>query len=249
MKVYVDLLLIINFFIDLILLLSVSIILKRKINYYRLVFSSFLGSLSIILLFFNITSLTLFLFKMIISILMVIIAFKFKNLKYFLNNLLYLYINSIILGGFLYFINFNLSNYLNSYFINLAFLIILSPLIIYIYLKQIKKLKNNYNNYYPIDIYLNNNKYHFIAYFDSGNNLTYKNNPVIIINKNKIKIDKYNLMPYQVLNHVGLLKITKIDKLIINNIEYKKLYLGLSDDEIKIDGVDVLLNNKIGGIL
>ena len=53
-------------------------------------------------------------------------------------------------------------------------------------------------------------------------------------------------MPYQALNYTGLLKLVKIDKVKIKE-EIYKCYLGIMDNDIKIDGVDILLNNKMGG--
>ncbi|MBR3523079.1 MAG: sigma-E processing peptidase SpoIIGA [Bacilli bacterium] len=255
MKIYLDLIMILNFFFDLILLLSVAIILKRKIKYERLIISSFIGGLSILGLFISFNSLTLFVYKFLISVLMVIICFKFQNLKYFFNNLLFLYINSIVLGGFLYFLNIEFSYkreglvfYHHGLSINFIILIILGPLIVYLYVKQIKKLKNNYNNYYSVDIFFNNQTYTYTGYIDSGNNLFYKGIPVILIDKKKIifKIKEFSYMPYQALNYTGLLKLVKIDKVKIKE-EIYKCYLGIMDNDIKIDGVDILLNNKMGG--
>lgn len=255
MKIYLDLIMILNFFFDLILLLSVGIILKRKIKYERLMFSSFLGGLSILGLFINFNNLTLFIYKFLISILMIIICFKFQDIKYFFNNLLFLYINSIVLGGFLYFLNISFSYkhkglifFHHGLSINFITLIILGPLIVWIYIKQLKKLKNNYNNYVDTFIFFNNNKYHYTGYIDSGNNLSYKNIPVILIDKRKIlfEIKEFVFLPYQALNYTGILKLIKLDKVVINNHEYKA-YLGISEDNICIDGVDLLINNKMGG--
>ena len=251
MKIYLDLVLILNFLLDFILLLSVAFILKRKIRFERITISSFLGSLTVLLLFIKIDMFLLFTIKIFISILMILITFSFKSFKYFFNNFLFLYINSILLGGFIYFINYNISSSFisNGLVINFIALIILSPIIIYLYVHELKKIKNNYNNYYDVDIYINDSKYSFVGYFDSANNLKYKNKPVILINEKLIHNVKFNLMPYQALNYTGLLKITKIDKLYVNNILINECYLGMMEHDLKIDGVDVLLNNQLGGII
>lgn len=255
MKIYLDLIMILNFFFDLILLLSVAIILKRKIKYERLIISSFIGGLSILGLFINFNSITLFIYKFLISVLMIIICFKYQNIKFFINNLIYLYINSIVLGGFLYFLNIEFSYkreglvfYHNGLSINFIVLILLGPFIIYLYVKQIKKIKNNYNNYLDVNIFYKNKSYLYTGYYDSGNNLTYKNIPVILIDKKKIlfEIKEFIYMPYQALNYTGLLKLIKLDKVNIKNSSYKA-YLGIMENELNIDGVDILLNNKIGG--
>ena len=135
MKIYIDLILLLNFGFDFILLLSVSIILRRNTEIYKLLLGAFIGSISILTLFININSLELFILKIIISILMNITSFKYKNIKYTLKNILYLYISSIILGGTLYLLNieFTYKNqgiifYKNKLSINFIILVILSPI-------------------------------------------------------------------------------------------------------------------------
>ena len=119
MKIYLDLVMILNFLIDFILLLTVSVILKRNIKLTRIMFGAFIGGISVLFLFFNINSILLFLFKIIISVLMVIVTFKYINIKYTLVNLLYLYMSSIILGGFLYLLNIEFSyKHIGVIFIN-----------------------------------------------------------------------------------------------------------------------------------
>ena len=113
MKIYLDLVLLLNFFMDLLLLTTVSVVLKRNVKFYRLLLGAFLGALSIFLLFIKINSLTLFIIKIIISFIMIFTSFGFKDIKYTSRNMLYLYITSIILGGFLYYLNLEFS-YKNS---------------------------------------------------------------------------------------------------------------------------------------
>ena len=216
---------------------------------------SFIGGISILFLFFNINSILLFIFKLIISILMTLITFKYKNIKYTLINLLYLYMSSIILGGFLYLLNLEFSYkhigmifYNKGLSINFITLLILSPIILYIYIKETKLLKYNYSNYYTIEIYLNNKKYKYIGYMDTGNilidSLTKKS--VILIDKRKIlfNIKEFRLIPYMSINGPNMIKVIKIDKLIFNDKEYKNILLGIVD-RLSIDGVDVILNRKL----
>lgn len=255
MKIYLDLVMILNFFIDFILLLTVSVILKRNIKITRIMLGAFIGGISIIFLFLNINSFYLFLFKIIISIVMVLITFKYKNIKYTLINLLYLYTSSIILGGFLYLLNLEFSYkhigiifYNNGLSINFIFLLIFSPFILYIYIKQIKNLKYNYSNYYNIELYYNNKKYKYTAYMDTGNvlidSLTKKS--VILIDKRKLLFDikEFRLIPYTSINGESMIKVVKLDKLIFNNKEYNNVLLGIIDN-INLDGVDIILNRKL----
>ena len=82
MKIYLDLIMVLNFSLDFILLLSVSLILKRNIKIVRIMLGAFIGGISILLLFMNINSLMLFLLKLLISIVMVLVTFKYRNIKY-----------------------------------------------------------------------------------------------------------------------------------------------------------------------
>ena len=47
-------------------------------------------------------------------------------------------------------------------------LILISPLITFIYLKSISKLKNNYSNYYKVDIYIDENNINKYQYLNSN---------------------------------------------------------------------------------
>lgn len=253
MKIYLDLVMILNFFFDFILLLSVAILLRRNVSIYKILLGSFIGGLSILFLFININSLQLFIVKIIISIIMILTSFGFKSLKYTFKNLLYLYTSSIILGGFLYFLNIEFSYdkvglifINNGLSINVVFLIIFCPIIIYIYVKQGLWLKNNYSNYYKVDIYLNNKKYSLNAFLDTGNTLEdpITKKPVILIDK-KISFDRYFFIPYKTITNSGLIKCIKVDKVEINGEIKSKVLIGLLDEKIKIDGIDCLLNKKI----
>ena len=96
---YIDLFFIFNFIIDFIITLSVSIILKRKSSYIRMILSSLLGGFSSLLLF---TSLNKILIEIISIILMVVISFGYKGIRYVIKNILYMYILSTLLGGIIY---------------------------------------------------------------------------------------------------------------------------------------------------
>lgn len=253
MKIYIDLILILNFGFDFILLFATSYLLKRNTKLIKILLGSLFGSLSTLLLFFNISSFTLFIMKLLISIFMILITFSYNNIKNFIKNLIHLYLNSIILGGFLYLLNIEFSYkhnglifYHNGLSINFIILIILSPIIIYLYVKQIKELKVTQNNYHKIDIFLDK-EYHLNAYLDSGNKTKsiYFNKGINIINKNIIKEDlKYFYEPITTINGTSIIKCFKVKKILIDNVELNDVIFGISNEYFKID-VDVILNNKI----
>lgn len=146
MKIYVDLIIILNFMLDFLLLLSLSLILKRNAKILRLLLGALIGGISIVFLFINVSSLELFFYKVFISILMILISFGFKNIKYTFKNMVYLYLLSIILGGGLYFINDELAYkneglifFHNGFSINVLIIIIASPIILFLYIKDSRK--------------------------------------------------------------------------------------------------------------
>lgn len=244
---------ILNFFFDFILLLSVSILLRRNVSIYRLFMGAFIGGISILFLFINVSSILLFIYKIIISIIMLLVTFKYKSFTYTIKNFLYLYSTSMILGGFLYFLNIEFSYkqvgliFINKGLsINFIFLVIFSPFIIYIYIKQGLWLKNNYNNYYKITMIYNNKVYNLTGFLDTGNNLIdpISKKPVLLIDIN-INCDKFFYIPFKVVNNEGIIKCFKPDKLIINDKIIDKVLIGIMDSKIKMDGIDCLINKKI----
>ncbi len=260
MKIYIDMVLLLNFGFDLLLIFSVGIILRRQTNIKKILLSSLLGSITVLAMFIEMNSLVLFFLKIAISVGMVIIAFGYKDRRYFFKNLFYLYTSSIVLGGCLYFLNIQFSYkntglifYYNGLSVNFIVMIILSPIIVWAYVKQGLELKNNYANYYNIDIYLRGGeKIETTAFLDTGNKLVdpYKRRPIILLNKELLDFDyKDNnilLVPYDSLNNHGLLKCFIPDKIFIQGVGFRKNFLiGISNEKIKMDGIDCILNTML----
>lgn len=257
MKIYLDIVLLINFGFDFLLLLSVSLILRRNASIYKLLIGSFIGSISILTLFMKINSIQLFFIKLIISIIMCVSTFNYKTLKYTIKNIIFLYISSIVLGGALYLLNIELSYknqgiifYKNKLSINFIILIITTPIILYIYIKECKNLKTNYSNYHKVEIKINNETIKCNGFIDTGNKLKdpYKKRPIILINNNYLEKKDINkiIVPAHTIIGTKLIECIKINNLKIDNNEIKKeVLLGFIDKKIRIDGIDCLLNYEI----
>ena len=131
MTIYIDIVIILNFIFDMMLLLVVNITLKRGVGIIRIILSSLVGEISII--FFLIPNMYfLIILKIILAGVICIICFKYKDIMYTINNITYFYMSSIILGGFMYYLNMNNINYL--------VILLLSPLILIMYIKQNKNI-------------------------------------------------------------------------------------------------------------
>ncbi len=259
MKVYWDLLFLLNFAFDFILLLAVSLVLRRRSKIKRLFLGAFLGALSIFLLFISINSIELFIIKFLVSVIMCLVSFSFKDLRYFIRNMLYLYMTSIVLGGFLYFLNIEFSYkqtglvfYHNGLSINFIVLIILSPIIVFLYVKQALMLKNNYSSYYDLNIYFKSGSIvNLTAFLDTGNKLVepITKKPIILVSKNMLKdisMEKTFPVSYNSLNNSGIINCIIAECINVVGLGIKKnVIVGISEDKFFIDGVDCILNTKL----
>lgn len=246
MTVYIDLVCIINFIYDFLILLTVSFILKRNRKIYYYILSSLIGVLSIFLLFLKINNIVLFLLKILISVIMVIVAFGYKSIKYTISNIIYFYMTSIVLAGFLYLIKGNSSNFNLNYIV----LLIIGPIILFIYYKSNKKLKNTYSDYYKIKIVFDNIEYNLVSFYDNGNNLKdpISRKSIIIVENSRLE-KIYNIrspvyVPVITVKGTHLMKCFKPSYIILND---KKIYNYLiGESSIKFsDGVECLLNKSL----
>lgn len=259
MKIYLDVVFILNFCYDLLLLMSIDIVLKRFVRFKRLVFASIIGAISLGILFLPINKYLLFLLKVLTSIIMVLVAFKYKNIKYTLNNLLYLYMCSVILGGFLYFldIEFSYKNeglvfYFDGLSINYILLIILGPLILGVYIYQHKKFVREYSFNCKVLIVFNNNKELICnGFIDSGNRLRdpVSGKYVIILSKkmisNYINIRSPMYVVYKDINGYGVIPCFKVKFIKVNNKIYSNYLVGINEDGFNLNGSECLLNYKL----
>lgn len=246
MTVYIDLVCIINFIYDFLILLTVSFTLKRNRKIYYYILSSLIGVLSIFLLFLKINNIVLFLLKILISVIMVIVAFGYKSIKYTISNIIYFYMTSIILAGFLYLIKGNSSNFNLNYIV----LLIIGPIILFIYYKSNKKLKNTYSDYYKIKIVFDNIEYNLVSFYDNGNILKdpISRKSIIIVGNSRLE-KIYNIrspvyVPVVTVKGTHLMKCFKPSYIILND---KKIYNYLiGESSIKFsDGVECLLNKSL----
>ena len=246
MKIYLDLLLLLNFIYDGLLLITVSVALKRNASFKRILLGSLFGSLSTLIILLPLNKYLLFILKIASGLIMLLITFSYHNFKYFLNNLIYLYMCSVILAGFLVFlkIEFNILSY--------VLILLISPFILYVYLKEQKNLKEIVNYHKNVTITLKNNRtLNLKGFIDSGNTLkdpvTHKY--IILINKNKLK-GIYNIrspmyVPINTVSSHSLLECISIKNIQIDNKVYTNYLLGLSSEFTMKNEADCLLNYHI----
>lgn len=257
MKVYLDLIFFINFMFDLLLLMTVSIECKIFSKKRRLFTSSLLGGLSTFLLFLPLNNISLFLFKVAISIVMVLVGFKITSKELFFSLMKSLYGNSIILGGLIYFLN-NQFSYKQKGFIfvhdgtslNLMIILISSPIIFYLYHKMIVEEKKKRELLHKVSIKCKKGNIKTLGFLDTGNNIKdpYKRRGVILITSSvfNLNLEESILVPFKTVDSNSLLRCIEIEELRIDdNLITKKYLLGVSPKKIEIKGASCILPNII----
>lgn len=110
MTVYVDIIFLENLFMNYIIIFATGIIIKAPIRVLRTLFSSTIGSIYAVISYMSILEIcSNILLKIILSVVMVYIAFKPLNVKAFFKDLTIFYLTSFTFGGvafaLLYFIS------------------------------------------------------------------------------------------------------------------------------------------------
>lgn len=255
--VYVDLVFIINFLYDFLILDTLNVVLKRNVKRKRILIGAFVGSLTTFSLYLKILSNPIVV--LLCSLIVLLVTFGYKDIIYYKNNILYFYMISVIYGGFLYVVNININKYINitdpynkRVLINFLGLLISSPIV---YLLEIYSYRNNqikHHNYYPLKFSLNNYIHNVTAFYDSGNLIKdpYKGRPIIIIEESILDGDIKNkspvYVPISMLSTNTLIECYKPDLLVINDKVINNCLIGLWKDKLMYDDVKAIISGFIG---
>ncbi|WAA13674.1 sigma-E processing peptidase SpoIIGA [Fervidibacillus halotolerans] len=204
MPVYLDLIWLLNFLFNSLLLLITGILLKRKIRKKLIFFSGFIGSLLVFAPFLPLPSFFLTpWFKIGISTVMVWIAFGFKRFPFFFENLMMFYLCTFTAGGTLigthYLLNFHFDigdeRFLTAIYgfgdpISWLFIIIGFPLALYFskgVFNRFETLKIKTDQLVDVRIDINGKTVDLIGLVDTGNLLydPISKKPVMIVSLEK----------------------------------------------------------------
>ncbi len=181
MTVYVELLIVVNIFINYFLLLSTSKFIHAPISKKRLIFTSFISSLfSLIIFLENINYLSIIMIRIIISLFIVYIAFGFITIyTYIKNTIIFFTINFIFAGimSFLWMFITPNGMYLKNgivYFNISPFIFVISTTLSYLIIKIIRYVldKNTFKSeIHDVEIIVEGNSTIIKGFIDTGNNL------------------------------------------------------------------------------
>ena len=100
MTIYLDVVLIENLCMNYIILFATGYILKIKLNHIRLILSALLGGIYAILAYTQILAIySNFMLKIVLSVVMVYISYKPKNIKLLGKQIIIFYLTSFVFGG------------------------------------------------------------------------------------------------------------------------------------------------------
>lgn len=211
MTIYIDIVLIENLIMNYIILFTTAVVLKIKVNHIRLILASLLGAGYSIIAYMGIIKVySSIILKIILSVLIIYIAFNPKNIKKMCKDLLLFYLVSFVFGGaafaLIYIIkpqNILMKNglFLGTYTLKtvmlgavVAFCIIIGAFAI------IKNKISKKDMFCEIEILINQKKIKTKAMIDTGNMLKepITNVPVIVVEH----ILLYSCMPKEILNNL-----------------------------------------------
>lgn len=276
MTIYLDVVLVENLCMNYIIFFASAYVLKKKVKHIRLIISALIGGIYSILAYVQILQIySNIICKFILSIVMVYIAYKPKNIKELTKDIIFFYLVSFVFGGtafaLLYFIKpqeILMKNgvYVGTYPLKIAVLGgIVGFTILVVALKFIKIKLTKKDIFCNICIYIEDKCLEMIAILDTGNMLKdpITNSPVIIVEKDKLKDIFPNIildnlsnivggdMPKELYENENMKYITKFRVIPFKTIGKENgLLLGFKVNKVKIeiDETSKIINNVIVGI-
>lgn len=228
MIIYIDLIIISTIFVNYLFIKTINIMFKEKTSYIRLIVSLLVSVLSLAL--YLLPYKTYFVIRYFIGIIIGIIAFKNNNPKSKIIKIIIFYILNMSFIGTL--VVFKIKNIIPM---------ILSVIYI-IFLYLIQNYKEVFKNEYIYKVKINKKTYK--GYMDTGNTSTYKNIPIIYINK-KYQTNEFKKIASTYISTISsniLIDIYEGDYLIYNKKKYN-VYYSFTDNIT----YDLLLNNLMEG--
>lgn len=276
MTIYLDIILCENLLMNYIILFATYVIIKPKTKHpqIRIILSSLIGSVYAVIVYLNILSIYSNIFaKIILSVVMVYVAFNAKNAKTLLKQILIFYLVSFIFGGctfaLIYFIKPENVKMKNGVFVGVYPLKVgliagaIAFVTTQIAFKINKSKLNNKNTFFNIQLYYKNQSITVKALLDSGNMLKdpISQAPVIIVERESLS----EIIPEKVLDYIGniiggdetenkqdiqeyLSKIRMVPFMSLG--KENGMLVGIRLDKIKIEteDIDIQKENVIAGI-
>ncbi len=211
MTIYIDVVLIENLIMNFIILLATGLILKEKIKNMRLLLASLLGAIYSVVSYLSILEIyASIILKIILSIVMIYVAFNPQTIKKMWKDILLFYLTSFVFGGaafaLIYIVKPQEILMKNGLFLGTYPLktIILGAIIAFIIIMTaftvVKSKITKKDMFCEVEIQLNGKVIETTAMIDTGNLLKepITNTPVVVVEHTLL----YDCIPKEILNHL-----------------------------------------------
>ncbi|UCZ51816.1 sigma-E processing peptidase SpoIIGA [Bacillus shivajii] len=228
MQIYLDVVWLLNFLVDFMLLTLTAIVLKRDLRKFRLIVGALFASFYIFLLFTPLQDIAVNpLIKGIYSVFIIVITFGFHRFRLFIQAWLMFYFVNFAVGGGLLGVHFFLQtdmDFIQGTFatqtsgfgspISWAFVIIGLPIMYYYSKKRFEAIeteKIRYDEVYDVKIIINDIQLHLNGFVDSGNRLEdpFTRKPVVVIDMTELG-DQFPLSIQNLIKEQDLSKMEEV---------------------------------------
>ena len=222
MTIYIDVVLIENLIMNYIILLATGIILKKQIKNTRLIIASFIGAIySIIAYVSTLEIYSNIVLKLLLSIVIVYIAYNPQKLKALWKDILIFYLTSFVFGGAAFALIYVIKPqeilmknglFLGTYPLKTAILGgIIGFTLIVVAFKLVKNKISKKDMFCEIEIKINNHIIKTVAMIDTGNLLKepITNTPVIVVEHTLL----YNSIPKEILDNLDAILGGDLEKI------------------------------------
>lgn len=211
MIIYIDIIILENLIMNYIIIYATGLISKNKIYYFRIFCASLMGSIySVIQYISKLQIYSNLLLKIILSIIMVFIAFNPPNVKKMCKQIMLFYLTTFTFGGVATYLIYMLKPenviikngvFVGTYVLKVIFIgAIVGTVVLIICFKFTKNKITKKDMICQIKIYLNKKEKVLNAIVDTGNMLKepITGNPVMVVERTSL----YDLMPKEILNNI-----------------------------------------------
>ena len=211
MTIYIDIVLIENLVMNYIILLATGMIIKTRIKHLRLCAGSLIGAIYTVMTYvITIKMYSNFFFKILLSVIMIYVAFNPQNVKNMCKTLVVFYLTSFVFGGAAFALIYIIKpqdilmkngRFLGTYPLKTIILsTIVAFLIIIVTFKIVKSKITKKDIYKNIKIEIDEKSINLKAMIDTGNMLKdpITGSPVIIVEKSIL----YNVLPRNLLDNL-----------------------------------------------
>lgn len=272
--VYVDILVVVNMYVNYGIIRLSSIICRQKIKQWRLVMSALLGGVgSMIILIPNVPNVVFILIRIAFALMLVFAAFGFSNKLQFFRAFGSFFLVNFVFAGLMLALWLFVSPKSMLYSTGIVYFnidtmsLVILTIVCYAVMSAIHafvKSKAPKNTIYQLEVFLCDKVFTCKAFLDTGNSLTepFSSLPVIIVNKDisdenggtieRLMLDlEYHtrVVPCSSIASTGMLTAFKPDKIHIKGLscdfDVSQVYVALTQNKIKNGDFDALLNPDI----